>query len=147
MKANLQWAVPAMLVAASNLGLAQNLAERDKIAQDKVQLAEYAKRVNSNCGGTHIQFSIDYASYSGAQAGPNVRKMSPTEYLMNAGDAMINVCKSEAGKTAVAQKIKEVHGAYTEGEEESPAGGVFTYRVGYSGGSVDHPEKFLKSHL
>jgi hypothetical protein len=124
----------------------QDLAERDKIAQDKVQLAQYAKRVNTACG-THIQFSINYASYNGAQAGPGVRKQSPTEYLMNAGDAIINVCQTESGKAAVAAKIKEVHGAYTNGEEESLAGGVFTYKVGYSGGSVDHPEKFLKSHL
>jgi len=35
MKANLQWAVPVMMVAASTLGVAQNLAERDKIARDK----------------------------------------------------------------------------------------------------------------
>ena len=135
-----------LFVMTCGLAGAQTLADKNKIAQDKVQLAEYAKRVNSNCG-THIQFSIDYASYQGATAGASVRKQSPTEYLMNAGDAIINVCKTEAGKTAVAAKIKEVHGAYTQGEEESLAGGVFTYRVGYEGGSVDHPEKFLKAHL
>jgi hypothetical protein len=135
----------ATVAGASAMG--QTLADRDKIAQDKVQLAEYAKRVNTSCGGTHIQFSIDYASYTHAQAGPGVRKQSPTEYLMNAGDAIINVCKTADGKAAVAQKIKEVHGAFTEGETETLTGGVFTYKVGYSGGSVDHPEKFLKAHL
>ena len=127
-------------ILPTTCGLAQTLADRDKITHDKVDWLN-AKRVNSNCG-THIQFSIDYASYQGATAGPSVRKQSPTEYLMNAGDAMINVCKSEAGKAAVAAKIKEVHGAYTQAEEEPLAGGVFTYRVGYKGGSVDHPEKF-----
>ncbi len=133
--------------AAVSIGaLAQNLAERDKIAQDKVQLAEYAKRVNSACG-THIQFSINYASYQGKTPGPGVRRQSDTEYLMNAGDAIMNVCRTEAGKAAVAQKIHSVIGEYTDGEEESLAGGVFTYRVGFSGGSIDHPEKFLKSHL
>lgn len=126
--------------------LAQDLATRDKIAQDKVQLAEYSKRVNSACG-THIQFSINYASYQGKTPGPGVRQQSYTEYLMNAGDAIINVCKTETGKAAVAAKIHSVVGAYANGEEESLAGGTFTYRVGFSGGSVDHPEKFLKSHL
>ena len=66
---------------------------------------------------------------------------------MNAGDAIMHVCNSEAGKQAVAEKIHQVVGAYTDGEEESLADGVFTYRVGFSGGSIDHPEKFLKSHL
>ncbi len=133
----------AVLAAA---GSAQSLAERDKIAQDKVQLADYSKRVNSACG-THIQFSIDYASYQGKTPGPGVRRQSYTEYLMNAGDAIINVCKTEAGKGAVAEKIHSVVGAYADGEEESLADGVFKYRVGFSGGSIDHPEKFLKSHL
>ena len=143
-----KWVLGLSMAITSGLtGLqAQSLADRDKIAQDKVQLAQYANRVNQACG-THIQFSINYASYQGKEAGPGVRKQSPTEYLMNAGDAIINVCVTEAGKTAVKEKIHEVHGAYADGEAESLAGGVFTYRVGYSGGSVDHPEKFLKSHL
>lgn len=125
---------------------AQTLAERDKIAQDKVQLAEYANRVNAACG-THIQFSINYASYQGKEPAPGVRRQSYTEYLENAGDAIMHVCNTEAGKAAVREKIHSVVGAYTDGEEESLAGGVFTYRVGFSGGSVDHPEKFLKTHL
>ncbi len=125
---------------------AQNLAERDRIARDKVQLGEYAKRVNSSCG-THIQFSVNYASYQGKEPAPGVRRQSYTEYLMNAGDAIINVCNTESGKEAVREKIHSVVGEYTDGEEESLAGGVFTYKVGFSGGSVDHPEKFLKSHL
>ena len=137
-------AVAGMMVVAT--GAAQDLAERDKIAQDKVQLAEYAKRVNQACG-THIQFSINYASYQGKQPGPGVRRQSYTEYLMNAGDAIINVCVTPAGKEAVQQKIHAVVGSYADGEQESLAGGVFTYRVGFQGGSVDHPEKFLKSHL
>ena len=140
----------AVLFAATSLGAAaasaQNLEDRDKIAYDKTQLAQYQNRVNQACG-THIQFSINYASYNGAVAGPGVRKQSPTEYLMNAGDAIMQVCNTEAGKAAVREKIHEVHGAYTNGEEESLANGVFTYKVGYSGGSVDHPEKFLKTHL
>ena len=136
----------AGLLLVATLASAQNLAERDKIAQDKIQLAEYAKRVNQNCG-TQIQFSIDYASYQGKEPAAGVRRQSYTAYLQNAGDAIINVCKTDSGKAAVAAKIHSVVGAYTDGEEESLAGGVFTYRVGFSGGSVDHPEKFLKSHL
>ena len=134
------------LLSVASLASAQSLAERDKIAQDKVQLAEYAKRVNQNCG-THIQFSIDYASYQGKEPAAGVRRQSYTECLENAGDAIMNVCKTESGKAAVAAKIHSVIGAYTDGEEESLADGVFTYRVGFSGGSVDHPEKFLKAHL
>ena len=130
----------------ASTGGAQNLADREKIAQDKVELANYAKRVNAACG-THIQFSINYASYQGKTPGPGVRQQTYTEYLMNAGDAIINICTSETGKEAVKDKIHSVVGAYTDGEEESLAGGVFTYRVGFQGGSVDHPEKFLKSHL
>ncbi len=145
MKTTMKWAA-AMLLTASGACSAQNLADRDKIAQDKTQLAQYATRVNAACG-THIQFSINYASYNGAVAGPTVRKQSPTEYLMNAGDAIINICVTPAGKAAVAQKIHEVHGAYAEAESESLAGGVFTYKASYAGGSVDHPEKFLKAHL
>ena len=138
--------LPAVLAFMTVGGVAQNLAERDRIARDKVQLAEYSKRVNTACG-THIQFSINYASYQGKEPAPNVRRQSYTEYLMNAGDAIMNVCTTEAGKQAVSEKIHSVVGAYTDGEEESLAGGVFTYRVGFSGGSIDHPEKFLKSHL
>lgn len=66
---------------------------------------------------------------------------------MNAGDAIINICTTAAGKEAVAQKIHEVHGAYTDGEEESLSGDVFTYKIGFSGGNVDTPEKWLKAHL
>ncbi len=136
----------SVAVALVTCAAGQSLEERDKIAQDKVQLAEYAKRVNTACG-THIQFSINYASYQGKTPGPGIRRQSDTEYLMNAGDAIMNVCKTEAGKAAVAAKIHSVVGAYADGEAESLADGVFTYRVGFSGGSVDHPEKFLKSHL
>ena len=133
-------------IFAAGAANAQTLEQRDKIARDKVQLAEYSKRVNSACG-THIQFSINYASYQNAHAAANVRVMSPTEYLMNAGDALMNICVTEAGKQAVSEKIKSVVGMYTEGEEESLSNGVFTYKVGYTGGNVDNPEKWLKAHL
>ena len=142
-----KWAgLLAVAAVMTGTGFGQNLAERERIARDKTELANYSKRVNAACG-THIQFSIDYASYEDKNPAPGVRRQTYTQYLMNAGDALINVCTSEAGKQAVADKIHQVKGAYTDGEEESLADGVFTYRVGFSGGSVDHPEKFLKSHL
>ena len=146
MHASRKLALVALLTSSiGTAATAQTLDQRNKIAQDKVQLAEYAKRVNSNCG-THIQFSIDYASYN-VETPAGIRRQSPTEYLMNAGDAIINVCKTEEGKAAVKEKIHSVVGVHTEGEEESLSNGVFTYKVGFKGGSVDHPENFLKSHL
>ncbi len=139
-------AVVVSMAWLAGAGTAQNLATRDRIAQDRVQVADYAKRVNSACG-THIRFSVDYASYQGKEPAAGVRNQGYSAYLMNAGDAIMNICTSETGKAAVAEKIHSVVSAYTDGEEESLANGVFTYRVGYQGGSVDHPEKFLKSHL
>ncbi len=138
-------AVAATMFAMCGLATAQDLAQREKFDQDKVQLAQYAKRVNQACG-THIAFSINYASYAG-KSDPSVRMQSPTEYLMNAGDAIINICTSAAGKAAVAAKIQQVHGALGGGEEYNLAGGVFTYKTSYKGGSVDAPEKYLKAHM
>lgn len=124
---------------------AQDLAQRDKFDQDKGQLALYAKRVNLACG-TQIKFSINYASYAG-KSDATVRMQSPTEYLMNAGDAIINICTTPSGKAAVASKIHEVHGALGTAEEYNLAGGVFTYKTSYAGGSATAPEKYLKSVL
>lgn len=143
----LAFAAAALAASAASTVAAQNLEQRTKYAQDREQLAMYAKRVNQACG-THIAFSINYASYANAPApAASVRVQSPTEYLMNAGDAIINICTSETGKQAVAGSIKSVVGMYTNGEEESLSNGVFTYKVGYTGGNVDSPEKWLKAHL
>jgi len=43
--------------------------------------------------------------------------------LANAGDALMRICKTEAGETAVQEKIKEVHGAYSAIEQESLVNG------------------------
>ena len=146
MNAKLSLAAAALMLTAA-AAPAQTLANRDAIAQDKVNLADYAKRVNSDCGGTHIQFSVDYASFNAAPGGVDEHGHAPYLLLENAGDAIINICKTEAGKAAVAEKIKSVVLHYTEGEEESLSGGVFSYKIGYHGGNVDNPEKWLKAHL
>ena len=112
----------ALAMVCSAAANAQTLDQRTKYAQDREQLAQYAKRVNAACG-THIAFSINYASYTNAPApAASVRK-------------------------AVAGKIKSVVGMFTEGEEESLSNGVFTYKIGWSGGNVDNPENWLKAHL
>ena len=138
------WATALCLATAA--GSAQDLAARDKIAQDKTNLAQYATRVNSACG-THIAFSIDYASYTGKTPAAGVRQQSYEAYLENAGDALINICVTPAGKAAVAQKIHAVRGGYAESEQYTLAGGVFTYKTGFGGGSVAAPEKYLKAQL
>lgn len=135
----------AGVLSVCGMAGAQNLGERDKVNQDKVQLAQYSKRVNQACG-THIAFTIDYASYLG-KTDSGVRMQSPTEYLMNAGDAIINICTSTAGKAAVAQKIHEVRGALGTAEEYALSGGIFTYKTSYKGGSVAAPEKYLKAQM
>jgi hypothetical protein len=123
-----------------------DLSDRNAISEDKVQLAQYAQRVNASCG-SHIAFSIMYGSYANAVAGPGVRKQSPTEYLMNAGDAIINICTTADGKSAVQGKIKRVVGGFSSSETESLANGVFTYQTSYAGGSVAAAESYLKAHL
>ena len=127
---------------------AQNLADKDEMSKDTQLLVTYQKQVNTSCGGTHIQFSINYPSFvhspGGLQNGP---QSNPYGLIQNAGDAITNVCRTEAGKAAVAAKIHSVVCVYAAGEEESLAGGVFTYRIGYKGGNVDNPEKWLKAHL
>lgn len=138
-------ALVAAMAAMCGAASAQDLAQRDKFDQDKGQLQQYATRVNAACG-THIAFSINYQSYAG-KSDPSVRMQSPTEYLMNAGDAIINICVTPAGKAAVAAKIHAVHGALGGAEEYNLAGGVFTYKTSYKGGSVAAPEKYLKSQL
>ena len=138
-------AVAAAVITVCGAAGAQDLAQRDKFDQDKTQLAQYATRVNQACG-THIAFSINYQSYAG-KSDPSVRMQSPTEYLMNAGDAIINICVTPAGKAAVASKIHAVRGALGGAEEYNLAGGVFTYKTSYKGGSVAAPEKYLKSVL
>ena len=142
--------VAGLLTAAAfmtcGMAGAQTLAQRDAIAQDKVNLAEYSKRVNSACG-THINFSVNYASYQQAPGGVNEQAHAPYLILENAGDAIMNVCKSESGKQSVQEKIKSVVGVYTEGEEESLSAGVFTYKAGYHGAQTESVERWLKSHL
>ena len=127
---------------------AQNIADKDEMSKDNQLLITYQKQVNTSCGGTHIQFTINYPSFvhspGGLQNGPQT---NPYGLIQNAGDAITNVCRTEAGKAAVAQKIHTVICVYANGEEESLAGGTFTYRIGYKGGNVDNPEKWLKAHL
>lgn len=137
-------ALVTVLAVAPAFG--QTLDQRDKIARSKVAVAQYANRVNAACG-THIQFSIDYQSYVNSPNGlGGATNNTPSGLIQNAGDAIMNICVTEAGKADVAQKIHEVHLVYTAGEEESLAGGVFTYKLD-KGGSVDAPEKWLKAHL
>lgn len=136
-------AVAAVLVAPVS---AQTLADRDRITQDKANLAQYAVRVNSACG-SHIRFSINYASYTGKHPAAGVRQQAYEAYLENAGDAIINICTTPDGKAAVLKSIKAVVGGYADSETSVLSGGVFTYRTSFAGGSVAAPEQYLKAHL
>ena len=110
------------LTAAAPL-FAQNLADKDEIAKDNAALITYQKQVNTSCGGTHIQFTINYPSFVHSPGGlQNGSQTNPSGLIMNAGDAITNVCRTEAGKAAVAQKIHTVVLVYTNGEEESLQG-------------------------
>ncbi len=140
--------IAALALTAAAPSFAQNLADRDEMAKDNAALVTYQKQVNTSCGGTHIQFTINYPSFVKSPGGlQNGSQTNPSGLIMNAGDAITNICRTEAGKAAVAQKIHSVVLIYTNGEEESLAGGTFTYKVGYKGGNVDNPEKWLKAHL
>ncbi len=148
MKKTFGWAAVAFMVMATLPSLGQNLADKDEIAKDNAFLETYQKQVNASCGGTHIQFTINYASFVHSPGGlQNGSQTNPSGLIQNAGDAITNVCRTEAGKAAVAQKIHTVVCVYANGEEESLAGGTFTYRIGYKGGNVDNPEKWLKAHM
>ena len=148
MKLNRGFLVAALAFAAAAPAFGQNLADRDEMAKDNSALVTYQKQVNTSCGGTHIQFTINYPSFVKSPGGlQNGSQTNPSGLIMNAGDAITNICRTEAGKAAVAQKIHSVVLIYADGEEESLAGGTFTYRIGYKGGNVDNPEKWLKAHL
>ena len=148
MKTGSVWAAAALATMVAIPCQAQTLADKDEIAKDNQFLSTYQKQVNTSCGGTHIQFTINYPSFVHSPGGlQNGSQTNPSGLIQNAGDAITNICRTEAGKAAVAQKIHTVVCVYANGEEESLAGGTFTYRIGYKGGNVDNPEKWLKAHL
>ena len=132
------------VAAATSPALAQNIKMKDMVASDKVKVASLAKEANSACG-TQIAFAVDYPSYSHVFDDDNNQR--PWAYLANVTDAFKSVCRTDAGKQAIRDKIKSVSVAYANEETESLATGAFRYTVPYSGHSPATIVKWLQSNL
>ena len=131
-----------MLLASG--AAAQSIKQKDMIAHDKEKAASLAKEANDACG-TQVKFSIDYASYSKVLDDDN--NQSPWAYLANVTDAFKTVCRTDAGKQGIQQKIKSVSVANGETEIESLSNGAFRYQVPYRGHSPATVVKWLQSNL
>ena len=133
-------------VAACTFGpaSAQSIKMKDMIATDKEKVASLAKEANQACG-TQIAFAVDYPSYSRLFDDDNNQR--PWAYLANVTDAFKSVCRTDAGKQAIRDKIKSVSVANASAESESLSNGSFRYTVPYSGHSPATVVEWLKSNL
>ena len=123
---------------------AQSIKQKDMIAHDREKVASLAQEANQACG-TQVKFSVDYASYSKVLDDEN--NQSPWAYLANVTDAFKQVCRTDAGKQGIQQKIKSVTVSNGETESESLSGGTFKYQVPYRGHSPATVVKWLQSNL
>ena len=134
----------ALMLAALPLGFA--VAQAQGSAQDKTEVAEHAAETNKTCG-THIAFSVDYASFAGLKDDPkNANQQSAWAYFANVTDALNSICGTDAGKAMVA-KIKAVTVSHGPAEAESMAGGTFHYVVPTAGASYPTIVQWLNKHL
>ncbi len=123
---------------------AQSIKFKDMMANDKEKVASLAKEANQACG-TQIAFAVDYPTYSKVFDDDNNQR--PWAYLANVTDAFKSVCRTDAGKQAVREKIKSVSVANANAESESLANGTFRYTVPYSGHSPATIVQWLQSNL
>ena len=137
----LMFAGSVFLLASTWFASGQTVQQKDVIAGDKAEIAEYAKGVNATCG-THIGFAVNYLSFG--KDGGVTDQHRPSRMMQAAGDALRNACSTSEGRRVVRSKVHSVRLVYGENEAETLAGGVFTYKVGYGGG---HPDEWLKAHL
>ncbi|WP_419805976.1 hypothetical protein [Terriglobus sp.] len=140
----------AWMLAALPLGTtayAQSLEQKNMIAQDKIQVAQYAAETNKKCG-TNIAFSVDYPSFAGIKSDPdNLNQQSPWAYFANVTDALNSVCNTNEGKAAVKAKIQKVVVSHAKEESESLNGGLFHYNVSYKVHTVQSVEEWLNKNL
>lgn len=123
---------------------AQSIKMKDMIASDKEKVASLAKEANQACG-TQIAFAVDYPSYSRLFDDDNNQR--PWAYLANVTDAFKSVCRTDAGKAGIREKIKSVSVSNASAESESLANGSFRYTVPYSGHSPATIVQWLQSNL
>lgn len=145
MKTLIRFALVACLpVAAAS---AQTLAQKNMIAQDKIQVAERAAATNKKCG-TDIKFSMDYPTFYNIKGDPtNPNDQSPWAFFANVTDALDSVCGTDDGKAAVKAKIHSVVVSHATAESESMSGGTFHYSVPYNGAGVQTIIAWLGKNL
>lgn len=136
-------ALTAAVLAASPV-FAQNVKFKDMVAGDKEKVVSLAKEANQACG-TQIAFAVDYPTYSKIFDDDNNQR--PWAYLANVTDAFKSVCRTDAGKQAIHDKIRAVTVANASDETESLTNGTFRYTVPYSGHSPATIVKWLQSNL
>ena len=123
---------------------AHNVKMKDMIASDREKVSSLAKEANQACG-TSIAFSVDYASY--AKIFEDENNQRPWAYLANVTDAFKSLCRTDAGKQAIRDKIKAVTVVNAASESESLSSGTFRYTVPYSGHSPASVVKWLQTNL
>ena len=134
----------AALLAVLPLTLAAAHAQGS--AQDKTEVAEHAAETNKTCG-THIAFSVDYASFAGLKDDPkNANQQSVWAYFANVTDALNSICGTDDGKK-MAAKIKAVTVSHGPTEAESMTGGTFHYTVPTAGASYPTIVQWFNKHL
>ena len=140
--ASIVFAAALLCTAAS--ASAQSIKFKDMVASDKEKVASLAKEANQACG-TQIAFAVDYPSYSNIFDDDNNQR--PWAYLANVTDAFKSVCRTDAGKQAIREKIKSVSVANASDESETLTNGTFRYTVPYSGHAPATVVKWLQSNL
>ena len=134
-------------LALAALPFASVAARAQGSAQDKTEVAEHAAETNKTCG-THIAFSVDYASFAGIKDDPkNANQQSVWAYFANVTDALNSICSTDDGKKMVQAKLKAVTVSHGATEAETMSGGTFHYTVPSAGAGYPTIVQFLNKNL
>ena len=126
---------------------AQDLKQRELIANSKTQVAEYLKATNQKCG-TNIVINVDWASFNDSATAPeNKNQQAPWAFIVNVTDALDGLCTSDDGKASVKAKIKTISVAHEKTESEKLTGTSFHYGVPYTGATVQSLQDYLRANL
>ncbi len=137
----------SIALALAILPLSFAAAHAQASAQDKTEVAEHAAETNKNCG-THITFTVDYASFAGIKDDPkNANQQSVWAYFANVTDALNSVCSTDDGKKMVQAKLKAVTVSHGATEAEAMNGGTFHYTVPTAGAGYPTIVQFLNKNL
>jgi hypothetical protein len=160
MKSHIGAVAAAALVVVVGAAVADEQSLRDKQyrAQEEVLLAtgRYVRGANEQCG-TQLATEIDWTAVPPEFAGRDLPpqplgsrlvKSSPSGYCFNVFGALHDVCETNAGKTAVKQKVRNIVCGFGPERRIELKDGVLTFKMNVDTvNNQDFVREYLQNNL